>query len=73
MMPFLLLNCKELILPIKSGIAYDLQKALLGKKLFFDKRLSKDNTISCASCHDLDNGGDDNRDFSIGVDNKKVR
>lgn len=71
MTSFLLLNCKELILPIKSDIKYDLQKALLGKKLFFDKRLSKDNTISCASCHDVDNGGDDNRDFSIGVDDKK--
>src|SRR5512141_1016374 len=27
-------------------------KILLGKQLYFDKRLSKDNTISCASCHD---------------------
>ncbi|CAN0513058.1 unnamed protein product, partial [Discosporangium mesarthrocarpum] len=24
----------------------------LGKMLFFDKRLSRDRTISCASCHD---------------------
>ncbi|AXH08451.1 cytochrome B6 [Malaciobacter halophilus] len=71
LLPILLLNCKELILPIKSTESYDLQKALLGKKLFFDKRLSKDNTISCASCHDLEKGGDDNRDFSLGVNNKK--
>ena len=28
-------------------------KVELGKQLYFDKRLSKDNTISCASCHGL--------------------
>lgn len=27
-------------------------KVELGKQLYFDKRLSKDNSISCASCHD---------------------
>ncbi|RXJ97985.1 cytochrome B6 [Arcobacter sp. CECT 8986] len=65
------LICKELILPIKSEVNYNIQKALLGKKLFFDTRLSKDDTISCASCHDISNGGDDNRDFSIGINNRK--
>ncbi len=73
---FLLLNfycltAKELIIPISEQINYDLEKALLGKKLFFDKRLSKDNTISCSSCHDIEKGGDDNRDFSVGIENKK--
>jgi cytochrome c peroxidase len=28
------------------------EKSTLGKKLFFDKRLSEDGTVSCASCHD---------------------
>jgi cytochrome c peroxidase len=28
------------------------EKAELGRKLFFDKRLSKDGTVSCATCHD---------------------
>ena len=27
------------------------EKIALGKQLYFDKRLSRDNTISCASCH----------------------
>ena len=30
----------------------DRQRADLGKKLFFDKNLSKNRTLSCASCHD---------------------
>lgn len=29
----------------------------LGKRLFFDKKLSKDNQLSCASCHQFDKGG----------------
>ena len=29
----------------------DTAKIALGKKLFFDTRLSIDNTVSCASCH----------------------
>lgn len=61
---------EELILPIKNLSDYNKNKALLGKKLFHDTRLSKDNTISCASCHNLFNGGDDDRILSVGVDNK---
>lgn len=60
----------ELISPIEDDLNVDLNKALLGKKLFMDPQLSDDNTISCASCHLLNEGGDDNRQFSIGVNNK---
>ncbi len=62
----------QLITPIPQEIAHDKEKALLGKKLFFDKRLSRDNTISCSSCHKLYEGGDDNRRFSVGIDNRIV-
>ena len=45
------------------------EKIALGKKLYFDNRLSKDNTISCNSCHNLENGtGVDNLPFSPGND-----
>jgi len=63
-------NVTELITPIPQNIKYDKQKALLGKKLFSDPRLSRDNTISCASCHNLSTGGDDNKQFSTGIDGK---
>ncbi len=56
---------QELITPIPLTVKYNYEKALLGKKLFFDRRLSHDNTISCASCHFLDEGGDDNIAISI--------
>jgi len=44
------------------------EKVALGKSLYFDKRLSKDNTISCNSCHNLDTYGVDNLSFSPGND-----
>lgn len=43
-------------------------KVALGKKLYFDVRLSKDNTISCNSCHNLETYGVDNLPVSPGND-----
>ena len=44
------------------------EKVLLGQKLYFDVRLSKDNTQSCNTCHDLATFGVDNKQFSPGND-----
>ncbi len=46
-------------------------KILLGKQLYFDTRLSKDNTISCASCHDPAKGWSDTGPTSIGINGQK--
>ena len=46
-------------------------KAMLGYALYHDTRLSVDNTVSCASCHDLATGGVDNHQYSDGVNNQK--
>ena len=40
----------------------------LGKALFFDTRLSRTNTISCASCHHVDRAFSDTVPLSVGVD-----
>lgn len=42
-------------------------KVELGKKLFFDPRVSVDGTVSCNSCHNVMEAGDDDRQFSGGV------
>ncbi len=42
-------------------------KVELGKKLFFDPRLSKTGTVSCNSCHNVMSGGEDGRANSFGV------
>jgi cytochrome c peroxidase/tRNA A-37 threonylcarbamoyl transferase component Bud32 len=43
------------------------EKVELGKQLFFDKRLSADNSVSCASCHDPAKGWSDGQPRSVGV------
>jgi cytochrome c peroxidase len=45
----------------------------LGRLLFFDPLLSKDNTISCASCHHPDLGFGDSLGRSIGVSQTPLR
>ena len=57
----------EPIKPIPLSMELDYQKVELGEKLFFDKRLSKDNSLSCASCHDLNTGGTDRKKSSNGI------
>ncbi|HEX7634823.1 MAG TPA: cytochrome-c peroxidase [Noviherbaspirillum sp.] len=57
----------EPIKPIPVENRLDTRKVALGERLFHDKRLSKDNSISCASCHSLTQGGADGRTMSIGV------
>ncbi len=42
-------------------------KVALGKQLFFDKRLSEDNTQACASCHKPDKGFTDQQPTSDGI------
>ena len=42
------------------------EKVELGKKLYYDNRLSKDNTQSCNTCHNLDTYGVDNKALSEG-------
>ncbi len=63
-------EAKELITPIPQFQSYNDSKAKLGKKLFSDPRLSKNNTISCSHCHRLDKGGTDGLQFSVGVDSQ---
>ncbi len=43
------------------------RKILLGKQLYFDTRLSKDNTVSCATCHSPTMGWSDKGPTSKGI------
>lgn len=47
------------------------EKISLGKQLYFDPRLSADNTISCASCHDPQKGWSNGEQFATGVGGAK--
>ena len=53
--------------PIPSSNVNYAAKIELGKQLYFDGRLSKNNAISCAFCHNPGTGFADSRQTSIGV------
>ncbi|MEA2091849.1 MAG: cytochrome c peroxidase [Campylobacterota bacterium] len=61
----------EPISPIPNEINIDIKKAKLGKDLFFDPVLSKDNSTACLSCHNVYYGGADANRVSMGFENKK--
>ncbi|MEX0792162.1 MAG: cytochrome c peroxidase, partial [Pirellulaceae bacterium] len=44
------------------------EKVDLGHKLFFDARLSRDNSVRCATCHDPAQGWANDKAFSVGVE-----
>jgi cytochrome c peroxidase len=58
---------REPIKPIPPAPKLDPRKVALGQALFHEPKLSRDNMLSCASCHDLAKGGVDGRPRSIGV------
>lgn len=61
------LPAQEPITPIPLRQELDAGKVALGRALFHDLRLSRDNTVSCASCHQLAAGGDDGRTLPVGI------
>jgi cytochrome c peroxidase len=61
----------ESITPIPSAET-DSAKADLGRKLFYDVRLSQGNVVACVSCHQLDRGGGDDRSRPLGLDGRPL-
>lgn len=57
----------DAVAPLPPPPALPAEKLALGERLFHDPRLSRDDSIACASCHDLGRGGTDRRKFSVGV------
>jgi cytochrome c peroxidase len=70
-----LFNEIGLLPPVKfpTNNPYTDAKAELGKKLFFDPRLSGSGQIACASCHDPDIGWADSRTVSFGHGRKVLK
>ncbi|MBV1838355.1 cytochrome-c peroxidase [Acetobacter estunensis] len=61
----------EPVQPIAESWPVNADKVELGRKLFFDNRLSGDGTLNCASCHGLDKGGVDNLVTATGIHGQK--
>ncbi len=54
-------------LPVPADNPMSVEKVELGKMLYFDKRLSKDGTVSCATCHDPQKAWAEHTPTSTGI------
>ncbi|WP_062785935.1 cytochrome-c peroxidase [Novosphingobium capsulatum] len=61
----------EPVQPIMAVLPADVDKIALGQRLFFDTKLSGDNSVSCASCHGLGTGGADGLVTATGIGGQK--
>jgi cytochrome c peroxidase len=57
----------DLYLPVPEENPVTDAKLELGRKLFHDRRLSRNGTVSCASCHDPARAFSDRRTLAVGV------
>ena len=58
-------------IPAPENNPLSIEKIALGRKLFFDKRLSRDGSIACASCHDPNLAFSDARPVALGIAGRK--
>ncbi|MGB9625159.1 MAG: cytochrome-c peroxidase [Phycisphaerae bacterium] len=56
--------------PVPADNPMSVEKVELGKALYFEKRLSKDGTVSCATCHDPATAWTEHRATSEGIGNQ---
>jgi len=59
------LGLKRMRIPRDNSLSHN--KIELGKQLYFDGRLSRDNTVSCSSCHDPQKGWSNGARFATGI------
>ena len=63
----------DLYLPVPDDNPLTPEKIELGQQLFFDPRLSRDGSVSCASCHRPGSGFADGRAIAVGVGGRQGR
>lgn len=59
----------EILVPPDNAVTPE--KVELGRRLYYDKRLSADGTVSCATCHDPEKGFADGKKVGEGISGKK--
>ncbi|MDB6082587.1 MAG: Cytochrome-c peroxidase [Gammaproteobacteria bacterium] len=55
---------------VPAGNELTPDRIALGRKLYFDTRLSKDGTVACATCHDVSRGFTDRRSVAEGINDQ---
>lgn len=57
-------------IPVPENNPITRESVELGRKLFFDKRLSRDKSVSCATCHDPQYAFTDARKLAVGIEGR---
>jgi cytochrome c peroxidase len=57
----------DLYMPVPEDNPITAEKVALGRQLFFDTRLSRDRSISCATCHRPNRAFSDGRPVAVGI------
>jgi len=63
----------DLYMPVPEENPLTLEGIELGRRLFFDRRLSRDRTISCSTCHDPERAYSDGRAVAAGIFGRRGR
>lgn len=63
----------DLFVPVPDDNPPTREKAELGRQLFFDKRLSRDGTVACATCHIPEHAFSDGRRVAVGIESRVGR
>ena len=63
----------DLYMPVPEDNPITAEKIEQGRRLFSDRRLSRDRSISCATCHDPDRAFSDGRPVAIGIEGRRGR
>ena len=63
----------DLYLPVPENNPLTAEKIELGRRLFFDRRLSRDGSLACSSCHDPARAFSDGRSVAVGVVGRQGR
>jgi cytochrome c peroxidase len=63
----------DFCLPVPEDNPLTVEKIELGRGLFFNRRLSRDGSVACASCHDPERAFSDGRAIAVGVSSRQGR
>ena len=63
----------DLYMPVPEGNPLTPERIELGRRLFFDRRLSRDRTVSCSTCHDPERAYADGRAVAVGIFGRRGR
>jgi cytochrome c peroxidase len=61
----------DLYRPVPESNPLTPEKIALGRRLFFDKQLSRDGTVACATCHNPKRAFTNSRKIAVGIEGQK--